>query len=147
MANSIPRKILWVIFLLIILGTVAAEVGAREIKPPKMPPEVDDFLTYKLIPYFWSIAGPIAGLSRIVKTYVIGVIVAILGMGMILILFLTDRLRKTPAHNEEGTANLKIPYVDFSIRGPGFFIGVLGGFAVIVSGMALAIWDVYHTSP
>ena len=82
-----------------------------------------------------------------VKTYDIGVIIAMPGLGMIFILFVTDRLRKMPAHIEEGAAHFKIPYVDFSIQGTGFSIGVLGGFAVIASGMALAIWYVSHTSP
>src|SRR5262249_2878366 len=144
-----------VIFLFIILGSFAAEVSAREmpllktlpeavreIPPLKMLQEYDDFVIDKLVHGFWYIAGPIAGLSEFVKRYVIGVIVAILGMGMILVLFFMNRDQRIPENNEEGAAHLKIPYVEFSIHGPGFFIGVLGAFAVIVSGMALAIWDV-----
>jgi hypothetical protein len=147
MANSVTRKVLWVILLLSILETFALEVGARELKKPEMPPEVYDFINFKLVSIFWSIAAPIAGLSTIVKTYVIGVIVAMLGMGMIVVLFVTAPFRKMAAYTKEGAAHFKIPRVDFSIRGSVFFIGVLGGFAVIVGGMVLAFWDVYQTSP
>lgn len=147
MGISISRKILWAIFVAIILGTLAPEVAAREPKPPpKISQNIKDSLDAagtRIKEFFaplgtLGVGGYAASISDKITKRGIGVGSACIGIIIVMICFY--HLKQIP-QEKEGEVRVKTDSsgIDISARGTPYYIFAASGFVLIVGGIIIAI--------
>ena len=153
MGISISRKILWAIFVAIILGTLAPEVAGREPKPPELPPKVSQYIKDSLdvsgtrIKEFFAPLGKIgvtgiaAYLLNKISKKGIGVVFVCIGLLIIITQQGFNHRYKTLLQEREGEVRVKTDSdgIDISARGTLSYIFGASGFVLIVGGIALII--------